>query len=85
MVTILDAIDDAVERGRIVYVHCYGGVGRTGTVVGCYLVRHGRSGEEALAAIAEWRRNTPDGWRNSPETREQRELVLNWRRHDGRG
>ena len=27
--------------GRKVYVHCWGGVGRTGTVVGCYLVRQG--------------------------------------------
>ena len=32
-------------------MHCWGGVGRTGTTVGCWLVRHGRSGTEALAEL----------------------------------
>ncbi len=41
MVEILDAIDDDLAVGHNVYVHCWGGVGRTGTVVGCWLIRHG--------------------------------------------
>ena len=41
---ILDAIDKALEDGKNVYVHCWGGIGRTGTVVGCWLVRHGMTG-----------------------------------------
>ena len=40
---ILDAIDTALAARRPVYVHCWGGIGRTGTVVGCFLVRHGLS------------------------------------------
>ena len=36
MVQILDTIDAAVAKGHSVYVHCAGGIGRTGTVVGCY-------------------------------------------------
>ena len=36
-----------------VYVHCWGGIGRTGTTVGCWFVRHGRTGDQALAEIAE--------------------------------
>ena len=75
MTEILDTIDEALDSGRSVYVHCYGGIGRTGTVVGCHLVRHGATGEEALDRIAELRRGTPDGSRESPETAEQRELV----------
>ena len=39
MVDILDAIDDALDQGGTVYVHCWGGIGRTGTVIGCWLVR----------------------------------------------
>jgi len=35
MTAILDAIDDSLAAGRATYVHCWGGVGRTGTVVAC--------------------------------------------------
>ena len=41
MERILGAIDDELAAGRAVYLHCWGGIGRTGTVVGCYLVRQG--------------------------------------------
>ena len=34
---ILDAIDAALGEGKTVYVHCWGGIGRTGAVVGCWL------------------------------------------------
>ncbi|MBA3406233.1 MAG: dual specificity protein phosphatase family protein [Gemmatimonadaceae bacterium] len=37
--------------GHSIYVHCWGGVGRTGTVVGCYIVRHGRTGDDALGEV----------------------------------
>ncbi len=79
MLVILDAIDAAMVAGRSVYVHCFGGIGRTGTVVGCYLVRHGADAETALAEIAGRRQGTPDGYRRSPETNEQRQFVLTWR------
>ena len=77
---ILDAIDEALDAGKTVYVHCWGGIGRTGTVVGCWFVRQGRTGDEALAAIAErWqgmekRRRHP----RSPQTAQQRAYVRNW-------
>jgi protein-tyrosine phosphatase len=78
MVRILEAIDAALEAGQTVYVHCYGGIGRTGTVVGCYLARHGMSGTDALREIARLRQGTPDGWVRSPQTRAQCEMVRNW-------
>jgi protein-tyrosine phosphatase len=79
MVAILNTLEAALQAGRGVYIHCYGGIGRTGTVVGCFLVRRGLSGEAALRQIAGWREGTPDGWKRSPETDEQREFVLNWK------
>lgn len=78
LTAILDEIDAALAQGQVVYVHCYGGIGRTGTVIGCWLVRHGQTGEQALATIAERRRNIPDGWRRSPETEAQIRMVLTW-------
>ncbi len=79
---ILDSIDAALNAGHVVYFHCWGGVGRTGTVAGCYLVRHGMSGEGALHRIAELRQGTSDGWKRSPETLEHRRMVLEWHSHE---
>ena len=79
---ILDQLDEALQLGCAIYLHCYGGIGRTGTVVGCYLVRHGMSGPKAIAQIAQWRSATPDGWKPSPETRPQTDLVLRWSQLD---
>jgi protein-tyrosine phosphatase len=76
---ILQTIDGYLAAGQPVYVHCYGGIGRTGTVVGCHLVQQGATGAAALAEIARRRQGTPDGYRQSPETEEQRRLVLAWR------
>lgn len=78
MKRILDTLDDALRAGQTVYVHCFGGIGRTGTVIGCYLVRRGLSEEESLARIATLRHDTPDGWKQSPETDEQRQMVRGW-------
>ena len=45
--TILGAIDVALAQGRTADVHCWGWIGRTGAVVGCWLVRHGLTGDGA--------------------------------------
>lgn len=78
MMYILDLIDSALADGQVVYVHCWGGIGRTGTVVGCWLVRHGLTGEQAIVEIARLRRGTPDGWRVAPQSEQQRRLVRTW-------
>lgn len=76
---ILDDIDEARASGGIAYVHCWGGVGRTGTVIGCWLMRHGLDDGDPIARIAELRTGL-SGDRPSPETPEQTELVRGWRR-----
>ncbi|UCG13920.1 MAG: dual specificity protein phosphatase family protein [Deltaproteobacteria bacterium] len=81
MTNILDEIDQAINRGRGVYVHCWGGRGRTGTVVGCYMVRHAVAGREtALDLLARLRRDDPISHLPSPETRTQAKLVSSWSR-----
>jgi protein-tyrosine phosphatase len=79
MVAILDALDSELTGGRNIYLHCFGGKGRTGTVVGCYLVRHGMAGKDALMMIQELRKEISLQAENSPETDEQRRMVLEWK------
>jgi hypothetical protein len=77
---ILDTIDEAVFSDIPTYVHCLGGFGRTGTVVGCWLVRHGIGQREAvIELIRKLRRNDPQADRESPQTGEQRRFILEWK------
>ena len=80
MTRILDDVDRALEAGGSVYVHCWGGIGRTGTVVGCWLMRHGLDGGDPLARIAELRRGLAAASVTSPEASAQRAMVTGWRR-----
>jgi ADP-ribosylglycohydrolase len=80
-VAILDAIDGALAGERTVYLHCRAGIGRTNLVVGCWLVRHGLSGEAALERLnALWQSSArARSWPNVPETATQAEYVRAWR------
>lgn len=80
MTAILNVLDTALGEGHVVYVHCWGGVGRTGTVVGCYFVRRGSTGRDALAKVSALWKTVEKSRRKpaSPETFEQRAFVLNW-------
>jgi len=79
MEKILDLIDACVHEDRPVYVHCLGGRGRTGTVVGCYLARHGHAKSlRALDRINALRKDTSNRDRPSPETPDQINMVLRW-------
>ena len=81
---ILDKIDSSLQAGRKIYLHCWGGIGRTGTTVGCYLVRRGSTGEEALRQLAEWWRRVPKSQihHHSPETHAQAEFIRNWSKYE---
>ena len=79
----LAEIRAALDAGETVYVHCMGGVGRTGTVVGCLLVEDGRSAADALAHLQSLRRGCVREHRPSPETGAQRRFVEAWERQTG--
>jgi hypothetical protein len=80
MTAVLDALDEALSQDHKIYLHCVGGIGRTGMAVGCYLVRHGRSGQEALDELARLYRSAGQSafYAVSPENGRQVTFIRDW-------
>lgn len=80
MRSILDAIDLSLDKRIPVYVHCFGGMGRTGTVICCWLLRHGlASKENVLGLLTTLRRaDLQRATMPAPENQTQCHFVLDW-------
>ena len=65
----LELTSKILNDEEAIYVHCYGGCGRTGTMLALYLISSGINGKEALEKIRSIRPC-------SVETEEQEKLVL---------
>ena len=77
----LDAIAAALVAGQGVYLHCRAGVGRTGTLAGCWLVEQGLAPDAALALLQtkfQAAAQSHSG-RATPETAAQRAFIAAWR------
>jgi protein-tyrosine phosphatase len=72
--TAVGRIEEKLRVGDGVVVHCAGGTGRTGTVIGCVLRRLGLSGHEVSEYLRTLNvaRGKTRGW---PESPWQRALV----------
>ena len=68
-------IREHVDRGAPAMVHCAAGLGRAGTILACYLVRHeGMSASEAIRAVRERRPG-------SIQSDEQEQAVEHYEQH----
>jgi protein-tyrosine phosphatase len=74
---ILRRIRQELDDGGAVYVHCLGGIGRTGTVIGCYFVEQGES--DPLGKLRRLTEPERDYFWPTPQTEEQWNFVLGWK------
>ncbi|MDO5554025.1 MAG: protein-tyrosine phosphatase family protein [Planctomycetia bacterium] len=77
MAEILNTVEALLADNRVIYVHCWGGIGRTGTVVACWLAwTLGLDGDHALRELARrWTACPKSAWSDSPENETQRNFV----------
>src|ERR1700722_14011474 len=77
---ILSVIDCRIGEEGAVYLHCWGGIGRTGLVVACWFQEHGRTSDGALAELsAKWSTVEKSSREpRSPQTMEQVSWVKTW-------
>jgi ADP-ribosylglycohydrolase len=76
-------LQSALAVGRCVYVHCRAGIGRTGTVIGCFLAEQGLDGAAALRRLNQlWRQSARSAsWPDLPQTTGQAEFIIAWPQH----
>ncbi len=85
MNAIMDAVRASITSGPAVYIHCWGGIGRTGTAVGCWLREGGLGPEEALERVQHlyvtyMSQSKIYRHPESPQTRDQRDYIRDWNR-----
>ena len=75
---LLLRIEELKKMEGYVYVHCWGGVGRTGTIVACYLSQNWKE-PELDHTLEVLRRNFSEmpksAYRKTPETKEQIDFI----------
>ena len=75
---VLQMISAELSSGRNVFIHCRQGIGRTGLVAACLLVKAGWTPENAMKHLTNVR-GLP-----VPQTEEQREWVLDFSKDEER-
>lgn len=81
MEAILKHIRESSSIAPAVYIHCWGGIGRTGTVVGCWLRESGYDSASALDRVQHLYSSNMPKVRfhpESPQTLAQKNYVCSW-------
>lgn len=79
LVQRINAIIQDNPQNRV-YIHCWGGVGRTGVIVGCWLAANNSTDyQQTMASLKQLFRDCPKStYRDIPETREQCDFIARY-------
>lgn len=79
LIAEIKQIHDADPEAKV-YVHCWGGVGRTGTIIGCFLADQMKQDYVEVTNVLRrlWSDCPKSKWRDSPETRLQHWFIRNY-------
>ena len=78
---LIDRIEDFEEMEGYTYIHCRGGVGRTGTIVGCLKARElfGYKDFDVLQVLRSFFSDMPkSAHRRTPDTSEQEKFIIDF-------
>ena len=78
---ILQMIAEGLRDQTPTYLHCWGGHGRTGTVVACHLIDNGHTPQQAIDALLRFRADLPKN--HHPFEGGQEQFVRSWRGGQG--
>lgn len=73
MQAVLMMIYDGIEHNIPTYIHSWGGHGRTGTAICCYLIGKGKTAEESITQLLAWRDSLPR--RHFPLENDQQSFI----------
>jgi hypothetical protein len=79
MAWLLDQINALLAAEHPIYLHCWGGHGRTGTAVGCWLMEHLDDKRQVFQELKRMRQHDPYlGTFRCPQTQDQERFVRRW-------
>lgn len=73
---ILELIERGLREEIPTYLHCWGGHGRTGTVVACHLIQQGCTAQEAIDKVLALRAGLPKN--HYPFEGDQERFIRSW-------